>query len=176
MRLGLAAALLLALGCNGGNRDGSGTGTSNGSGGATSSGCATDADCRNSGEVCFYPGQPNCPVDFSCSPEYCATDEWCSPADPAFPICGDSECRPHCVDDGGCRSGAETCSAASGTCVPIPCDGGFACASHETCVPGGPVHGCVRDACAGDADCAGGFCVESKCYDDPGRCGYEARN
>lgn len=139
-------------------------------------GCRSTDDCGEAGEYCFAPGEPNCPVLQACDGTTCPTGQLCLPADPAFDTCATSVCRDGCAEDGDCRAGVETCDVASGACRPVSCDAGFACGTHEACVPGAPVHGCVRDTCADDAACAGGACVKGACYDAPGTCGYQAEN
>ena len=165
--------LILAIACTtadsgGGADDGATTPPPTGSGE-----CREDANCA--GYYCFAPGEPNCPVEQSCyGGTFCATNETCLGADPAFDSCADSVCRPNCDGDGDCRAGAETCEGE--ICTPIACDAGFSCEDHETCVPGAALHGCVRDACAGDSECGGGFCVKGACYAEPGACGMLAEN
>lgn len=166
------ALLLLLVGCTGASTD-----KASGSGDSAAAGCRSADDCADSsGGTCFSPGEPNCPVEQSCAGTTCPTDQLCLPADPAFDACAESVCRDTCADDAGCRAGVETCEVATGACRPIPCDAGFACAAHETCVPGGPAHGCVRDTCPDDGACAGGYCVKGACYDALGSCGFQAEN
>ncbi len=167
-----ALGVLLLVACTG-----TSTSKDSGSDHSGSVGCRTTDDCLgSSGEYCFAPGEPNCPVLQSCDGTTCPTDQLCLPADPVFEPCADAVCRDACADDAGCRAGVETCDVTSGACRPIPCDAGFACAAHEACVPGAPLHGCVRDACADDAACAGGRCVKGSCYDALGTCGFQAEN
>ncbi len=177
MRYAILWMAWLAACTDGGTVGGKDSGSVGGkdSGTATIGACATQEECP-SGEYCFAPGEPNCPVEQSCLGSGCPTGQWCAIADPAFPVCGDSECRDLCTDDAGCRAGAETCDLASGNCVAIRCDAGFACAPHESCVAAAPVHGCVRDTCADDAACADGRCVKGECHDTLGFCSMQAEN
>lgn len=148
-----------------------------GDGSTPGDGCRSDADCDGGGgSYCFAPGEPNCPVEQSCEGVGCDPGQVCLPADPAVDACATAVCRDRCTDDAGCRTGVETCDVPSGECRPIPCDAGFACDVHETCVPGAPLHGCVRDGCTDDAGCAGGACVKDACYPRLGACGEQATN
>ena len=152
-----------------------GSGGGGDTGGLPSGQCREDGDCAN-GESCFSPAEDNCPVEQTCDAASCGSGSVCTPADPAFDSCADAVCRPICSSDADCRVGAETCDPVGGACVPVSCDAGYACAAHETCTPGAPLHGCVRDACAADADCGGGVCVEGGCFDVAGFCSFAEVN
>jgi hypothetical protein len=132
--------------------------------------CRASADC--SGQECLAPGEQSCPslVAECVYDSDCGTDAYCGAPDPEYDDCKQTVCRAHCDSDINCRAGSEVCDVGTRRCVLQACEDGYACPMYTTCVtsPGG--HGCQRDACAADADCGVGVCVDGGCYDQPGTC------
>lgn len=114
-------------------------------------GCRADADCLASGGACIPPGgSPGCGICRD-DPDECSGDDTCPPD---F-VCVDAPVPP-CPCDG----------TPARVCIPR-CTFDDACAARERCLGGR----CVRDTCAGDADCVdAGVCVVGACYDAPGTC------
>ncbi len=147
-------------------------------------GCAADGGCRSqsecgSAQACVPPGVPYacgipCMQERACeSAADCEDGQVCAEYVGSCCFAGElsSRCLPPCTD-GSCAAG-ERCDGASGLCVTIACDNGYACAEHTSCAPGAAgadAHGCVRDACSGDGECDGGACVDGLCYEGPGTC------
>jgi hypothetical protein len=78
------------------------------------------------------------------------------------------QCVPACTE----QSCAEGESCVEGHCIATPCATAGDCPSHFECVTDAS-GACARTSCAADADCgAGGFCVNGRCYGQPGLCQY----
>ncbi len=158
----------------------------------TGTGCHVSSECSPSRfEMCFAPGAstgcgPCVPALRTCASDGdCPSTDRCdSYVDPCTRVgfCGtgsdptSTRCVPRCTVDPS--TGASSCGPGDqcetdGRCTPIPCIAGYVCPSHTTChdVAGGDAHGCVRNACAFDADCGcGGACLSGSCYDTLGSC------
>lgn len=138
--------------------------------------CRDDADCTD-GSSCFAPGACNVgdyedPVDECIPGSPCSDGSVCQwvPAE-----CGVDtwyQCVDSCASR-GCDEGWQ-CDVGTGLCSPWSCADGYTCPEHTSCDPGADEgdHGCVRDSCAVDADCGGGFCVGARCYDSLGSCDF----
>lgn len=147
-------------------------------------GCAAEGGCRSqsecgSAESCVPPGVPRacgipCMQERRCeSAADCDAGQVCEEYVGGCCFAGElsSRCAPPCTE-GSCEAGRR-CESASGLCLVIACDDGFACGPHTSCAAGAAgadVHGCVRDACTADGDCEGGACVDGLCYEGPGTC------
>jgi len=143
------------------------------------SGCRESSDC-GSGESCVVPGD-TLDCEATCfEPFYecmtsadCAEGNVCVEVPEACPCAGPSYlCQPACTTD-SCDEGS-VCTD-GGTCEAVPCGDEYMCPSNMRCAePFGPheidEHGCVRLACASDADCDCGACIEAWCRSGPGVC------
>ena len=144
-------------------------------------GCHGDADCTaEMGDMCFYPGQPLgcgiCMEPFeTCSADTdCAATMICEQSGPEDCLCSpETICKPGCTGAADCGAG-ETCEAMH--CVAIKCTDDAGCPVDFTCegdqavlIMGGGE--CQRATCKDDKDCSG-YCVQGKCYDSLGTCGW----
>ncbi|MDB4989974.1 MAG: hypothetical protein JWN04_5152 [Myxococcaceae bacterium] len=132
--------------------------------------CATDSDCSR-GTSCREPGDAGtarvCGAAATCSDDaqcdggrICSRDGRPPFYDPASaedtfclsPCASDSHCAPtdKCDTEGHCR--ARTCAE---------------CPSYFSCT----TDACEISACAADADCPGGHCVNQRCQATLGTCG-----
>jgi hypothetical protein len=133
--------------------------------------CRSRQDCPSTQPLaCVEPGEPLCGGP-ACMLPPCNSDAFCQANGGGsnmvcdFPTCdchGMKVCIPGCSSPSDCVAG-QTCST-SHHCVPIPCG---ACPTHFICGASGF---CDRQPCTTDADCHGGFCVNSACYDSLGVC------
>jgi hypothetical protein len=157
--------------------------------------CDEPAFCVPAPDDCPGPGcQSDCTADGDCvgfgGP---GIDGVCT-----FPYTGccaaEGVCAAPCAET-GCAAD-ETCEA-NGHCLPIACDGGYACPEGLGCDPGaagadghgcavipcdqagslpcGPTSECVagtcqRIACSTDADCPCGTCIQQECWERPWVC------
>lgn len=146
-------------------------GTESSSAGASSivpdGACAVERDCEGFGYVCRIPGTPNCGGPRP-PPDECATDEECSLdlsriCEPTG-YCGQRQCVDGCRSGQGCQV-FESCGA-SGRCEPALCASGTDCGGNHGCA--GHV-ACTRRSCSSSVECDG-FCVDSLCFAEPGRC------
>ncbi|MBW2456778.1 MAG: hypothetical protein JRI68_19835 [Deltaproteobacteria bacterium] len=194
---GLALGLLVLGACSDSTSD-NGSSSSSSSSGLDAGECRASDDCdESSGEMCFYPGQPNCGACFGgnypCSiDEQCVTQlgagHVCGPLEGPC-TCGDGDCIPACTGDGDCETLAQECNP-EGHCIVKTCAVDDDCGDPTVrCAPGGTCvvfqcdadaecdgnhectdsYHCSRKSCTSDTDCAG-YCVQSSCYDTPGSC------
>jgi hypothetical protein len=117
------------------------------------------------GQECVAPGQsPGCGTPpLPCTSDLdCGTGAVCE-----MTACG-AACIPACTAN-SCPTG-EVCS--NQHCRPQPCDGGHACPQYFVCALAQSSSQCLRQTCAADKDCSGGFCVDGACYGGLGVCTY----
>lgn len=140
--------------------------------------CRSDDDCMGgtSWEYCLPPGEPpacgvgcmmmrDCEAHADCGEgSRCVQYRGgcCASTDPLS-----SRCLPACTE-ASCAEG-ERCNT-EGICEPIPCSDGWSCPAYTSCTGTGDGHGCSRNTCATDADCAGGYCVNGACHPGLGTC------
>jgi hypothetical protein len=128
--------------------------------------CHSNADCDESlYQACFGPS--GCQGGCEESPT-CLQDSQCDAGTVCQgPIRGscraesDLICAPPCRSDGDCSNYTQQCSG--GHCAPIPCD---KCPSYLSCANGT----CAARSCTSDANCPGGYCVNSACRGTLGTC------
>jgi hypothetical protein len=135
------------------------------------SGCHNTSECEQIG-FCLEPGgNPGSGPTFTPTPTVpeCLNDSDCARFGETF-ICSTQECVPGCTVETICAVG-QVC-AASHHCVPRPCASDGDCPQFFACygASGSTSGGCNRRVCDTDADCLGGFCVNSRCYDTLGTC------
>jgi hypothetical protein len=145
--------------------------------------CRGDQDCRQAGGDCFAPDVPPCPTAPTLGPTpACTQDGDCAPLT-GF-VCGRPNlsdcpccfqlqhlvCIPGCVSDSQC-GGGQVCTATH-HCEARPCLADQDCPQYFYCGLDRDTGAlsCNRRFCSSDVDCAGGFCVDSKCYGEFGRC------
>jgi hypothetical protein len=116
--------------------------------------CQTDQDCNRGG------GHGSiCSVSPACSTAYDRDGGQISDIRVCVPGCRVVNCWPE-----------ETCGA-DDHCAPTTCTRDADCPTNFACTPGdGGAPICRRRACTSDSQCQGA-CVESRCYDELGRCG-----
>ena len=161
---------------SGGTAPGTSSSSSNADGGSSSSSsssssaaiaCRTSADCggfdAGAGQPvdCFGPyagcgGIEACTVDSDCSAGLVCTIKVAT--DPL-------SCRTPCADDDACPP-TYACTT-DGHCQARTSDN---CPTYLKTTPGG---NCEAQACTGDSDCPGGYCVDTSCAGHLGVCAEE---
>lgn len=141
----------------------------------TDTGCRDDADCAD-GRSCWAPDACNV-GDYEDPPDECVPGEPCGDGWVCALVPETCGVGPHqvCVEPCPARACAddERCDEVTGLCGAWMCTDGYSCPPYTHCDPSGDARsGCVRDVCADDADCAGGFCVDGTCHATPGTCDY----
>jgi hypothetical protein len=104
--------------------------------------CRTDAECRTEARCRFTQA----PCDQICEVNEC-----------------EGRCVPGCGPTTVCPAG-ERCEL-DGHCRAIPCRE-VGCAAYEDCAPGAAdahANGCLGRACASDATCGDGLCINGRC-------------
>lgn len=141
---------------------------------ATMDECRTQSDCASGGGTCWAPGDTSGLHGGGACPMTCATDPDCSTGNVCEAFNGGvcHQCIPACTPT---SCGPWEACGGDGHCRPARCESdGYACPPGSHCGPVGDelvdTHGCSLAACASDADCGCGACVEGACAFGPGRC------
>jgi hypothetical protein len=139
--------------------------------------CHSSADCTQSGQYCFAPGDPQpcgicqhpdrtCGVDEDCKDFGQVCDWWDAPCKCTVELA----CIQPCGVQGGKTCGAlEECK--EGHCVAKVCVTDQDCPKNFFC-PIMDLPHCQRMTCASDAGCPDGYCVNGTCRDEIGYCTY----
>jgi hypothetical protein len=134
--------------------------------------CRSSADCEQSFEMCFAPGQDigcgacmipsvTCQQDTECTAQ--GANFICTVA-PCTCDASTKSCVAGCAGDAGCGEGL-ACGP-DHRCAPRACSAASPCPTNFDCGTSG---GCVRRTCTTDATCDGA-CVNGSCFATFGFC------
>gem|GEM_PF-3068915 len=134
--------------------------------------CRANEDCAGNGIGCVPPDAPQtCGICYD-PPDTCTSDAECAPGDACLPVVcacnGQHECRPGCNSPNAPDCAEGTVCNAAGHCVVPPCTAG-SCSWNFVCGVDGT---CQRRACDTELLCRGGVCVDGRCFDQAGYCGF----